>query len=179
MLIAGGFDIANGLLTPLTSAELYDPVLHTTTSTDSHGVTTTTVTGGLDFTATTPMAFTHYGHSATRLADGRVVVVGGNTTQTEIYDPAGAGWTTQGATAATHTSHGAVLLADGRILVAGGTQFAQPTAELFDPASGVWTAAATMLVTRSNPTATLLADGSVMVCGGALDSAGVDCETWW
>ena len=179
VLIAGGFDIANGLLTPLTSAELYDPVLHTTTSTDTHGVTTTTVTGGQDFTATTPMAFTHYGHSATRLADGRVVVVGGNTTQTEIYDPVAASWTTQGATAATHTSHGAVLLSDGRILVAGGTQFAQPTAELFDPAGGVWTAAATMLVTRSNPTATLLPDGSVMVCGGALDSAGVDCETWW
>ena len=76
-------------------------------------------------------------------------------------------------------SHGAVLLADGRILVAGGTQFAQPTAELFDPASGVWSAAASMLVTRSNPTATLSPDGSVMVCGGALDSAGVDCETWW
>ena len=183
VLIAGGFDIVNGLLTPLTTAELYDPVLHTTTttSTDTNGVTTTTtvVTGGLDFTATTPMAFTHYGHSATRLADGRVVVVGGNTTQTEIYDPVAAAWTTQGATAATHTSHGAVLLADGRILVAGGTQFAQPAAELFDPASGVWTAAATMLVTRSNPTATLLPDGSVMVCGGALDSAGVDCETWW
>ncbi|MCK9689493.1 kelch repeat-containing protein [Scleromatobacter humisilvae] len=179
VLIAGGFDIVNGLLTPLTSAELYDPVLHTTTSTDSHGVTTALVTGGQDFTATTPMAFTHYGHSATRLADGRVVVVGGNTTQTEIYDPVAGGWTTQGATAATHTSHGAVLLADGRILVAGGTQFAQPAAELFDPASGVWTAAATMLVTRSNPTATLMPDGSVMVCGGALDSAGVDCETWW
>ena len=182
VLIAGGFDIVNGLLTPLTSAELYDPVLHTTTTTSTvNGVTTTTtvITGGLDFTATTPMAFTHYGHSATRLADGRVVIVGGNTTQTEIYDPVATAWTTQGATAATHTSHGAVLLADGRILVAGGTQFAQPTAELFDPASGVWTAAATMLVTRSNPTATLLPDGSVMVCGGALDTAGADCETWW
>ena len=183
VLIAGGFDIVNGLLTPLTTAELYDPVLHTTTttSTDVNGITTTTtvITGGLDFTATTPMAFTHYGHSATRLADGRVVIVGGNTTQTEIYDPVAATWTTQGATAATHTSHGAVLLADGRILVAGGTQFAQPAAELFDPASGVWTAAATMLVTRSSPTATLLPDGSVMVCGGALDTAGVDCETWW
>ena len=182
VLIDGGFDIVNGLLTPLTTAELYDPVLHTTTTTSTvDGVTSTTtvITGGLDFTATTPMAFTHYGHSATRLADGRVVIVGGNTTQTEIYDPMAATWTTQGATAATHTSHGAVLLADGRILVAGGTQFAQPAAELFDPVSGAWTAAATMLITRSNPTATLLPDGSVMVCGGALDTAGVDCETWW
>ena len=179
VLIAGGFDIVDGLLTPLNTAELYDPVLHTTTSTDSNGVTTVTITGGLDFTATPPMAFAHYGQSATRLADGRVVVVGGNTTQTEVYDPATATWTTRGATAATHSSHGAVLLLDGRLLVAGGTQFAQPTAELFDPSTGLWTAAARMLVIRSNPTATLLPDGSVMVCGGALDTSGVDCETYW
>ena len=36
-----------------------------------------------------------------------------------------------------------------------------------------------MLVLRNNPTATLMPDGSVMVCGGALDSSGVDCETYW
>jgi len=179
VLIAGGFDIVNGLLTPLATAELYDPVLHTTTSTDSHGVVTTTITGGLDFTATTPMAFAHYGQSATRLGDGRVAVVGGNTTQTELYDPAAATWTTAGTTAATHTAHGAVLLPDGRLLVMGGTQFAQPEAELFDPATGLWAAAARMLVNRSNPTATLMQDGSVMVCGGALDTSGPDCETYW
>jgi hypothetical protein len=170
VLIAGGFDIVDGLLTPLASAELYDPVLHTTAA---------TITGGLDFTAAAAMAFPHYGQSATRLADGRVVIVGGNTTQTEIYDPVAATWTTQGRTAATHSSHGAVLLPDGRVLVAGGTQFALPTAEFFDPAVGTWTAAAAMLVIRSNPTATLLPDGSVMVCGGAPDTSGVDCETFW
>ncbi len=183
VLIAGGFDIVDGLLTPTNTAELYDPVLHTTTtsSTDGNGVTTTTttITGGHDFTSTTPMAFAHYGHSATRLADGRVVVVGGQTTATEIYDPATATWGTSGATAATHTSHGAVLLADGRLLVVGGTQFALPTAELFDPATGVWTATAPMAVIRANPTATLMPDGSVMACGGAPDSSGVDCETFW
>ncbi|MEO5687248.1 MAG: kelch repeat-containing protein [Burkholderiaceae bacterium] len=183
VLISGGFDIINGLLTPLATAELYDPVLHTTSTTtvDGNGVSTTvtTITGGLDFTAATPMAFPHYGQSATRLADGRVVVVGGATTQTEIYDPVAATWTTQGSTAATHTSAGVVLLPDGRLLVAGGTQFALPTAELFNPATGLWTAASPMLVIRSNPTATLMPDGSVMVCGGALDTAGVDCETFW
>ena len=179
VLIAGGFDIVDGVLTPLATAELYDPVLHTTSSTDINGVTTITITGGLDFTATTPMAFTHYGQSATRLGDGRVVVVGGNTTQAELFDPATATWASAGVTAATHTSHGAVLLADGRLLVVGGTQFAQPTAELFDPATGSWTAAARMLVIRSNPTATPLPDGSVFVCGGALDTSGPDCETYW
>lgn len=179
VLISGGFDIVLGVLTPLATAELYDPVLHTTTSTDINGVATTVITGGEDFTATAPMAVPHYGQSATRLPDGHVLIVGGDTTQSELFDPAAATWVTQGPTAATHTSHGAVLLPDGRLLVAGGTQFAQPTAELFDPAAGIWTAAATMLVTRSNPTATLMPDGSVMVCGGALDNSGVDCETYW
>ena len=179
VLIAGGFDIVNGTLTPLASAVLYDPVLHTSTTTDIHGVTTTVVTGGMDFTATTAMAFPHYGQSATRLANGRVLVVGGNSTQTELYDPVAATWTTQGSTTATHTLHGAVLLPDGRVMVVGGTQFAQPAAELFDPTAGTWTAAANMLVVRSNPTATLLSDGSVMVCGGAPDTSGPDCETWW
>ena len=183
VLIAGGFDIVDGLLTPTSTAELYDPVLHTTTSSvpDGNGGTTTvtTITGGLDFTATAPMAFPHYGQTATPLADGRVVIVGGNTTQTEAYDPAAATWTTQGNTAATHTSHGAVLLPDGRILVVGGTQFALPDAELFDAATGAWSAAAPTRVLRSNATATLMPDGSVMVCGGAPESAGVDCETWW
>ena len=107
------------------------------------------------------------------------MVAGGGSTQTEIYDPAAASWTTQSPTAAMHTSHGAVLLNDGRLLVVGGTQFAQPAAELFDPATGQWTAASPMLVVRGNPTATLMPDGSVLACGGAPDSAGVDCEQWW
>ena len=102
----------------------YDPVLVSTTTVDGNGISTVTVTGQ-DFTATTPMATARNGHSATRLADGRVVVAGGNTTQTEVYDPAAATWTTQSPTAATHTSHAAILLSDGRLLVVGGTQFAQ------------------------------------------------------
>ncbi|HEY8977506.1 MAG TPA: kelch repeat-containing protein [Burkholderiaceae bacterium] len=177
VLVAGGFDIVAGVLTPLASAELYDPVLHST-NTVVNGVSTTVVTGQ-DFTAATPLAFARNGHSATRLGDGRVVVIGGGSTQTEIYDPVAATWTTQSPTAATHTSHGAVLLHDGRILVVGGTQFAQPGAELFDPSTGQWTAASQMLVARGNPTATLMPDGSVLACGGALDSAGIDCEEWW
>lgn len=183
VLIAGGFDIVDGLLTPTNTAELYDPVLHTSTTTEPDGnggtTTITTITGGLDFTATAPMAYPRYAQSATPLPDGRVVVVGGNTPQTEIFDPVAATWTTQGATASVHSAHGAVLLPDGRVLAVDGTQSALPDAELFDPATGVWRAAAPTLVLRSHPTATLLPDGSVMVCGGAPRSAGVDCETWW
>ncbi|MEP6501806.1 MAG: kelch repeat-containing protein, partial [Betaproteobacteria bacterium] len=178
VLIAGGFDIISGTLTPLATTELYDPVLHVSTTTSPEGVITT-VTTGQDFTAGTPMAFTHYGQGATLLPDGHVLVVGGNTTQTELYDPTAATWATQGPTGAVHTLHGTVLLPNGQLLIAGGTQFALPTAERYDPLTGLWTPAAAMLVIRTNPTATLLQDGSVMVCGGAPETSGVDCETYW
>jgi hypothetical protein len=177
VLIAGGFDVVLGTLTPLATTELYDPVLHVVTTT-TDGVTTT-VTTGKDFTIGTPMAFAHYGHSATLLPDGHVLTAGGNTTQTELYDPTATTWATQGATGAVHTSHGAVLLPSGQLLIVGGTQFAQPTAERYDPLTGLWTPAAAMLVMRSNPSAALLQDGSVMVCGGAAEIDGVDCETYW
>ncbi len=178
VLIAGGFDIIDGVLTPLATTELYDPVLHVSSSTATDG-TVTVVTTGMDFSAGAAMAFPHYGHTATLLPDGHVLAVGGNTTQTELYDPGAATWATQGATGAVHTAHGAVLLPDGQVLAVGGTQFALPTAERFDTATGGWTSAAAMLVIRSNPTATLLQDGSVMVCGGAPETAGIACETYW
>jgi hypothetical protein len=185
VLIAGGFDIIKGALTPLLTTELYDPVLHvaTTTTPNPDGTTTTvTVTTGKDFTAGTVMAFAHYGHTTTLLPDGHVLVVGGNTTQTELYDPTAATWATQGATGAAHTSHGTVLLPNGQVLIVGGTQFAQPAAERHAPAAGLWSPAGTMLVLRANPTATLLQDGSVMVCGGFVqtpDTAASNCETYW
>jgi hypothetical protein len=178
VLIAGGFDIVTGVLTPLASTELYDPVLHVSTVTNPDGSTTTTTTGQ-DFTAAAPMAATHDAHTATRLADGRVLVAGGGTTQAELYDPATAAWTTQGATGALHAGHAAVLLADGEVLVVGGTQSAQPAAERFDPSTGLWTSAGTMQVLRANPVAARLPDGSVMACGGAADTAGTNCETYW
>ncbi len=178
VLIAGGFDIVAGVLTPLATTELYDPVTHVDTATATDGTVTTTITGK-DFTAATPMAAPHDGHSATRLPDGRVLVAGGGTTLSELYDPATATWTTQGATGALHAGHAAVLLASGQVLVVGGTQSAQPAAERFDPATGLWSPAGSMQVLRANPVAARLPDGSVLACGGAVDSAGANCESYW
>ena len=82
-------------------------------------------------------------HTATRLQDGKVLVVGGFKadgvflTSAELYDPATHAFVETGHTAAPHTSHYRHLVADGKVLVAGGS-YGQPqqTAELYDPATG-------------------------------------------
>jgi hypothetical protein len=109
-------------------------------------------------------------HSATRLRDGKVVVLGGchngpdDTATAEVYDPMSGTWSPAGALNVKRRLHHGVLLADGNVLVIGGTG---ATAELYDPATGTFRD--TSLLTnweRFFSTATLLADGRVLVVGG-------------
>ncbi len=86
------------------------------------------------------------GHTATRLASGAVLVVGGyelagwELARAELYDPTTASWGLA-AVASGRREHTATPLASGHVLVAGGfhTSFTQretlflSTAELFDP----------------------------------------------
>jgi len=87
-------------------------------------------------------------HTATKLADGRVLVAGGfgyitDFTQmvilqtAEIFDPSSATWRLTGNMNQPRTQHAAVALADGRVLVAGGYDFGPPLAstEIFSPKS--------------------------------------------
>jgi hypothetical protein len=159
VLVAGGFDIVAGVLTPLAVAELYDPVLGA-------------------FTAAAPTSLAHAGHTATMLADGRVLVAGGGNGQAELYDPATGQWLATPGMASARTGQAAVLLPWAQVLLAGGTQ-AAPNAEHYDVAGGLWTAASAMSVNRPTPLAALLPDGSVLVCGGAAGAASTSCETWW
>ncbi|WP_052518292.1 kelch repeat-containing protein [Archangium violaceum] len=106
-------------------------------------------------------------HTATRLADGRVLVTGGFAASAEVYDPATNGWSQTGRPGTTRRSHTATLLADGRVLVTGGASGAPDTsAEVYDPATGAWSATGSMRVARREHTATPLADGRVLVVGG-------------
>lgn len=121
-------------------------------------------------------------HSATRLADGRVLVAGGYTERgqtfasaatAEIYDPIAHTWTSTTPMNDARDSHQAVLLRDGRVLVIGGTvstgdgtYAGLALCEIFDPHSGTWTATGSMARPRWNNTATVLADGAVLVTGG-------------
>ncbi|HEX8822383.1 MAG TPA: kelch repeat-containing protein [Archangium sp.] len=164
VLAVGGLGSASPGLpsTVLRSAELYDPATGSWTS------PSTLVPG-------TP----RMDHTATRLADGRVLVVGGfgapqpgQPNQTlataELYDPATGSWRPTGGMALPRRYHSATLLADGRVLVAGGHDgtSALASAELYDPTTGTWTVTSCASLDRRYHTATRLPDGRVLVTGG-------------
>jgi hypothetical protein len=113
--------------------------------------------------------------TATRLGNGRVLVVGGvDESTTELYDPPTGTWVAGGMLNQPRWLHAAVRLADGRVLVAGGGRYTA-TAELYDPATNRWTPTGSMSVDRITFTATLLRDGRVLVVGGL--SANLDSRT--
>lgn len=132
-----------------------------------------------------PMTIRRWSHTATTLADGRVLVTGGRTASTsatgvvlataEIYDPATNAWTeTAGAMSVGRRSHAATLMPDGKVLISGGgsgvsTSSSMPLAsvELFDPATGMFTVIGNMTQPRSAHSAFLLDDGTVLITGGS------------
>ena len=119
------------------------------------------------WTAVEPLATARYGHSATRLADGRVLVAGGTTlccvlSSAEIFDPATRTWHRTQDMPVGYAGHAAVLLHDGRVLVIGADQ----QAELFDPRTEMWTLTGRLHARRFGFTATLLTSGKVLVSGG-------------
>jgi hypothetical protein len=115
-----------------------------------------------------------FGHTATRLASGKVLVAGGTATVgtalklAELFD--GATFTTivggsQPQLTAARTFATATLLNSGKVLIAGGSGTAD--ADLYDPSSGNGSFASVALQdTRSQHTATLLGDGTVLLAGG-------------
>jgi hypothetical protein len=128
---------------------------------------------------TTARAF----HTATLLADGRVLIVGGSpaawgTTlklaSAEVYDPMTGTFTHTGPVSGEREGDTATMLADGRVLVAGGSSTSQEdlaSAEIYDPRIATFTATGRMVDGREYQAATLLSDGHVLVVGGGGDYA--------
>jgi DNA-binding CsgD family transcriptional regulator len=125
--------------------------------------------------------------TATLLADGRVLLVGGSdrgrfvpgpshgsgpaTRRAAIFDPASEQLVEAGEMVEERQDHAAVLLADGRILISGGAQDSHhdlpvlSTAEIYDPHTGTSSVTGSMLTPRWGHQLTLLADGTVLVTG--------------
>ncbi|WP_437507453.1 Kelch repeat-containing protein [Sorangium sp. So ce1099] len=131
------------------------------------------------WTPAAPTLAPRWTHTATRLADGRVLVAGDGgiysdgTTAVDIYDPVADAWTAAAPLNAPRRSHTATLLQDGSVLVAGGARQRTnvATAEVYDPATDTWTPVGSMGWARAEHTATLLPDGRVLVAGGLTDES--------
>jgi WD40 repeat protein len=124
----------------------------------------------LGFSWTGSLTVASGGVQATRLVDGRVLVVHACTSTAELYDPATGTFSPTGDMTARH-GQTSTLLTDGRVLVTGGATCDDSggvwtTAELFDPATGTFSPAGSMGSPRQGHTATLLPDGRVLVAGG-------------
>ncbi len=160
ILYVGGFDTHRHRTQA--SADLFDP-------------RTGTFTPAPSFLATD-----RFGHDAVRLADGRVLIVGGTQWQrrqptvtlasAEIFDPrTGLFHTTTGGMSVPRDRPTATLLPDGRILVAGGQNSGDGPrfAELFDPRTETFAPLPSNLtVPRMAHSDVTLPDGRVLLAGG-------------
>ena len=155
VLVTGGgpFPVQNGIPPyALASAELFDPTSGT-------------------FTPTTgSMSVGRYGHTATLLNNGTVLVTGGDNglgalPTADLFDPTSETFTpTTGKMSVARYGHTATLLNNAKVLITGG---GGNTAELFDPTNETFTpTTGSMETARSYHTATLLDDGKVLVTGG-------------
>ncbi len=176
VLVVGGTG-AGGSEETLASAELYDPEAGR-------------------WSPTGPMGAARSGHTASMLADGRVLVAGGQDAticdpgfaigSSEIFDPATTTWGPTGSLDQGRVFHTATLLGDGRVLTLGGYRGChfdppenldlppEPDAvegpiarpEIYDPIVGGWTAGSESPFRRIHHTSIPLPDGSVLVAGG-------------
>jgi galactose oxidase-like protein len=147
VLVAGG---SNARTDDLAAAELYDPA-----------------TGA--WARTGRMNQGRFGHTATLLPNGQVLVTGGvslyGPATAELYDPATGSWAATGHMLKARIAYTATLLLDGRVLVAGGLgdDNALAAAEIYDPGLGTWTATGRMVNRHADYVSALLPDGKVLL----------------
>ena len=109
-------------------------------------------------------------HSATLLASGMVLIVGGNDStgvpqdSAELFNPANNTFTpTLTMPTQARAWHTATMTNNNKVLIVGGA----PGAELYDPIAGTFSSTSNPpIVQRMKHSATLLADGTVLLAGG-------------
>jgi hypothetical protein len=126
-------------------------------------------------------------HTATRLSDGRVLVIGGDGIEAilasaELWDSAVEGFSPAGSLATARMAHTATLLPGDWVLVVGGAGDPRypATAEIWDPATSGFEPAGSLQQPRMGHTATVLDDGRVLIVGGMDMDEGVFAgpEVW-
>ncbi|MEE8346747.1 MAG: kelch repeat-containing protein, partial [Dehalococcoidia bacterium] len=149
---------------------------------DGGGVPTESPTPG-SAVSPTNMAEARHMATATLLADGRVLVVGGTEdlsqglVSVELYDPSTGKWSSTGSMAQARWANTATILADGKVLVVGGTEDgsqALASAEIYDPSTGKWSSTGSMAQARAGHSAELLDNSRVLVVGGLSSLLGDD-----
>ncbi len=127
VLVAGGSSTTSGGGDQLASAELYDPA-----------------TGSFTRTANN-MTVARFAHSATLLADGRVLIAGGSdangpSSVADLFDPTTNRFIQTGSLVDAQTYQEGTALRNGEVLITGGrTKSAREArAELYNPATGTF-----------------------------------------
>lgn len=156
--VFGGINNAG---TPLSSVEVLDPAA-------GDGTTVAAMSDGRSEL------------TATLLADGRVLILGGKTEvagqdavlgTSELYDPATDSWTAGERMRVPRYGHTVVTLDTGLLMVVGGfndADLAVPAVELYDPDTGVFTEAAAMSRGRGHAAViTLPGEGAMVINGSA------------
>ena len=131
---------------------------------------------------TWPMANARYGHTATLMPDGKVLLVGGYSTEpqtvggfvypnpqllrtSETFDLRGNTGVRVGYSMIPRLEHTATLLRNGLVLVVGSAYASDADSQLFDPGTADWVSSG-LRMDRYLHSATLLADGRVLIAGG-------------
>jgi hypothetical protein len=130
------------------------------------------------FIPTGAMTTPRWGHSATLLLNGKVLVAGGITlcfyaaqpcaesNTAELYDPATGLFSLTGDLSPRAHHTGGILLSDGRVLFAANDfDITLADVELYDPMTGTFSVAGNSATLRYVESATLLNDGTVLLRG--------------
>jgi hypothetical protein len=160
VLISGGVVVApDGMATATPTTEVFSPV-----------------TGG--FVTGPQMQWSRTGHTATLLADGRVLVAGGAQTMdtgemdalffAQLFAADGASIERTLQMKTSRMDHTATLLGDGRVLLIGGRvgSTSLTSTEIYDPANGSGLLGPTLKVARAFHAAVRIGERSVLVIGG-------------